>query len=30
MLYELDIDNELLNLNRKIDKKVKNLKKICI
>ena len=30
MFYELDIDNEILNLNKKIDKKVKNLKKITI
>ena len=30
MFYELDIDNEILNLNKKIDKKVKNFKKITI
>ena len=30
MFYELDIDNETLNLNKKIDKKVKNLQKITI
>ena len=30
MFYELDIDNEILNLNKKIDKKVKNLKKITV
>ena len=30
MFYDLDIDNEILNLNKKIDKKVKNFKKITI
>jgi len=30
MFYELDIDNETINLNKKIDKKVKNLKKMSI
>ena len=30
MFYELDIDNETINLNKKIDKKVKNLKKMNI
>ena len=28
MFYELDIDNETINLNKKIDKKDKNLKKM--
>ena len=30
MFYELDIDNETINLNKKIDKKVKNFKKMNI
>ena len=30
MFYELDIDHETINLNKKIDKKVKNLKKMNI